>query len=109
MGDVPGPSQICFPPFLSRRTQERNFVEKPFFSREGENVRTGTWFMRRAKKAVYQEYRELPDFGGNYPVIGSWVIGDRAAGIGVREDTTPITNNLSRFVPHLFRTGDAGE
>ncbi|OPY00935.1 MAG: putative acid--amine ligase YjfC [Syntrophorhabdus sp. PtaB.Bin184] len=53
-------------------------------------------------QAIYQEYRQLPAFSGNYPVIGSWIIGEEAAGIGIREDTSPITNNLSRFVPHAF-------
>jgi glutathionylspermidine synthase len=91
--------------FFEPPNREERYVEKPFFSREGENVRTGSWFLRRGKRAIYQEYKELPDFEGNYPVIGSWIIGDRAAGIGIREDTTPITNNMSRFVPHLFRAG----
>ena len=39
---------------------------------------------------------------GNYPVIGSWVIGGEPAGIGIREDRNPVTTNLSRFVPHYF-------
>ena len=44
----------------------------------------------------------LPDFDGHHPVIGSWVIANQAAGIGIREDTSPITGNNSRFVPHYF-------
>jgi glutathionylspermidine synthase len=39
---------------------------------------------------------------GAYPVIGSWLIDGVAAGIGIRESATPVTNNLSCFVPHLF-------
>lgn len=80
-----------------------HYVEKPFFSREGENIRVGRGFARKDRQVIYQEYDELPAFDGNYPVIGSWVVGSKAAGIGVREDTVPITNNMSRFVPHLFR------
>ena len=38
----------------------------------------------------------------NYPVIGSWIVGDEAAGIGIRESTQQITTNTSRFVPHYF-------
>jgi glutathionylspermidine synthase len=34
--------------------------------------------------------------------IGSWVIGDEPAGIGLREDESEITRNTSRFVPHYF-------
>ncbi len=44
----------------------------------------------------------LPSFDGNYPVIGSWVIGGVAAGIGIRETSHLITDNFSRFVPHAF-------
>ena len=77
-------------------------VEKPFFSREGEGITIGTSFSRKKEQVIYQEYRELPSFSGNYPVIGSWIVDSRSAGMGIREDTTPITNNVSRFVPHLF-------
>jgi glutathionylspermidine synthase len=77
------------------------YVQKPFFSREGEGIVVDKRF-RQTPQVIYQEYKELPDFGGNYPVIGSWVIGAKSAGIGIREDTNPITNNKSRFVPHLF-------
>jgi len=38
----------------------------------------------------------------NYPVIGSWIIGQDAAGIGIREANNLITDNKSRFVPHLI-------
>jgi glutathionylspermidine synthase len=78
------------------------YVEKPFFSREGEGIRVSKSFSYASPQAIYQEYRELPAFSGNYPVIGSWIVGSEPAGIGIREDTTPITNNMSRFVPHLF-------
>jgi glutathionylspermidine synthase len=30
-------------------------------------------------------------------------VNGHACGIGIREDQSPITGNLSRFVPHLFR------
>jgi glutathionylspermidine synthase len=35
------------------------------------------------------------------------VIGDRAAGLGLREDSSRITRNLSRFVPHIILEGSA--
>ena len=37
-----------------------------------------------------------------HTLIGSWVVGGHAAGIGIREDDTPITRNSSRFVPHIM-------
>jgi glutathionylspermidine synthase len=44
----------------------------------------------------------LPAFDGHYAAIGSWVVGGKSAGICVREDTSPITTNLSHFVPHYI-------
>jgi glutathionylspermidine synthase len=51
---------------------------------------------------IYQALCTLPDFGGNYPLLGSWVVGQEAAGIGIRESRSLITDNSSRFVPHLI-------
>ncbi|WP_162874209.1 glutathionylspermidine synthase family protein, partial [Pseudomonas viridiflava] len=31
----------------------------------------------------------------------SWVIGDLASGIGIREDDSLITKDSSRFLPHV--------
>lgn len=85
------------------------YVKKPLYSREGENVeihaRHGTIVQPGtygAEGYVYQGYAPLPDFDGNFPVIGSWIIGDEAAGLGIRENTQQITTNTSRFVPHYF-------
>jgi len=51
---------------------------------------------------VFQSPAALPDFDGNHPVFGVWVVDHEAAGLGIREDTRRITGNLSRFVPHFF-------
>ena len=88
----------------------RNYVKKPILSREGANIDivTGNELVYQTggeygeEGYVYQELFPLPDFGGNYPVIGSWVIGQQPAGIGIREATTLVTDNMSRFVPHLI-------
>ncbi|HKA44692.1 MAG TPA: glutathionylspermidine synthase family protein [Burkholderiales bacterium] len=94
--------------FDERRLPER-FVRKPLYSREGANVeihgprgvyaRQGSY---GAEGYICQGYAPLPGFDGNYAVIGSWIIGNEPGGIGIREDKNPITNNLSRFVPHYF-------
>lgn len=52
---------------------------------------------------VYQALAPVPVFEGNYAVLGSWVVDGAACGMGVRESAGPITGNMSRFVPHLFR------
>jgi len=86
------------------------YVKKPFLSREGANVtiiKDGRLLQATQGEYgyegfVYQEYFELPEFSGNRPVIGSWIIGDSPAGIGVRETNSLVHDNLSRFVPHYF-------
>ena len=50
---------------------------------------------------VYQQLVNI-EVDGKYPVFGSWVIDGEAAGVGIRESDGPITDNLSRFVPHLM-------
>jgi glutathionylspermidine synthase len=85
-------------------------VEKPLYSREGANVTIRTQSGTRhsvgtygAEGYIHQAYAPLPNFGGGFVVIGSWVVGDAAAGIGIREDSSPITRNTSRFLPHYFQ------
>ncbi|MRK01484.1 glutathionylspermidine synthase family protein [Aeromicrobium sp. S22] len=90
----------------------REYVTKPLFGWEGDGVEIHTPHVREAVEAthsagqelVYQKYVELPDFDGNHPVLGTWVIGGRAAGLGVRESSNRITNTEARFVPHLMST-----
>jgi glutathionylspermidine synthase len=90
-----------------------DFVKKPLLSREGANIdiRTASGDVVTGgdygeEGFVYQAYHPLPNFSANgeanYMVVGSWIIGDEAAGIGIREDESPITKNTSRFVPHYF-------
>jgi glutathionylspermidine synthase len=89
-----------------------DFVKKPLLSREGGNVmiRSGGRTIENpgsygAEGWIWQGYAPLARFDGNHAVIGSWIIDGRAAGIGMREDTGPITTNASRFVPHFFEEG----
>ncbi len=88
----------------------KDYVKKPILSREGANIEMvkhyGTIEKTNGEYGeegfVYQQLFELPDFDNNYPVIGSWIIGQEAAGIGIREANNLITDNKSRFVPHLI-------
>ena len=86
------------------------YVRKPLLSREGANV-TVTMFDQTLVESqgdygeegyVYQAMATIPDFDGRHPVVGSWIIGQEAAGIGIRESKRIITDNLSQFVPHLI-------
>ena len=84
-------------------------VRKPIHGREGANILLQTQDStvvetggKYAGPFVYQAYQKLPTFDGNHAVIGSWMVNGYSCGIGVREDQSLITGNLSRFVPHLF-------
>lgn len=86
------------------------WVRKPLFSREGANVElltaTGEHLSQpgpyQDSRFIRQALQPLPKFDNNYTVIGSWVVGDSAAGIGIREDNSLITKDSSRFLPHII-------
>jgi len=97
-------------------------VRKPLLAREGANVtivgvdepgvvaELGPDQGYGEEGYVVQRYVELPAFPHDgpgmgtsaRPVIGSWLVDMAAAGIGVREADGLITNNLSRFLPHVI-------
>jgi glutathionylspermidine synthase len=81
-------------------------VRKPLLGREGRNIAIGggapTEGPYGEEGFVVQGLAELPSYRGHRPVIGSWVIGGEAAGIGIREEDGPITSDTARFVPHVI-------
>lgn len=86
------------------------WVRKPLCSREGANVELVTDEGERVAAPgpysdfpyIRQAYHPLPRFADSYALIGSWVIGDQPAGIGIREDSSLITRDTARFVPHII-------
>ena len=89
----------------------KSYAIKPFLSREGANIKIveeGKLLEETSgdygeEGFVFQQLCKLPNFDGNYAVIGSWVIGGNPAGIGIRESSSLVTNNTSRFLPHYFK------
>jgi glutathionylspermidine synthase len=87
-----------------------DYVKKPILSREGANIelmQAGELLQQTAgdygkEGYIYQQLFKLPVYDGCYPVVGSWIIGQEPAGIGIREAGNLVTDNLSRFVPHLI-------
>lgn len=107
-------SPYVLPCYLSH-PQQGTFCKKPVFSREGHNVSVvdiRQWEEHAILEEtegdyntgayVYQEYVKPTTYGGRYPIIGSWIVGGEPAGIGIRENPTEITDNLSEFVPHII-------
>ena len=110
---------LLLPAYFSKHDitdRQSIWVKKPTLGREGANVsyyekRNSLEFAAKGSEHsafydqagyIYQQKFELPNFDGMYPMIGSWVVGDVACGIGLREDFTPVTGNDSHFIPHYF-------
>ena len=92
-----------------RQPVPSGWVRKPYFSREGANIelhtRDGQLVIEDGPYTdapyILQALSPLPKFGDSYTLIGSWVVGDVASGIGIREDDSLITKDTSRFLPHV--------
>jgi glutathionylspermidine synthase len=98
-------------PFLlpaSFEQLEGNYVRKPVHAREGANItvvingqtRIATEGVYTDSPTVYQALAPMKAHDGRYPVFGTWIVNGVACGLGIREDTTMVTQNTSRFVPH---------
>lgn len=103
------------PYLLEAYTEAENtlssYVRKPILSREGANIQiVKNGYIEAQTKGEYgaegficQAFFEIPKFTGKTPIIGSWVIGQEASGIGIRESSSVITENTSNFIPHLIK------
>jgi glutathionylspermidine synthase len=81
------------------------WVEKPFFGREGSGVSVhsrGPYHSPASSggQTVYQQHVPLFQAGGQHVVWGLWMVGDECRGLSARGDSSPVTGNLSRFLPH---------
>lgn len=89
-------------------------VRKPFRSRESANIaliRDGAIRLETdgpyTGPVIFQRAAPLASFAGRRPVLGVWMVGEEACGLGIREESGEITTNLSPFVPHLFEPASA--
>jgi len=95
----------------AREALSQGSVTKPIFSREGASVtiqENGIELEAASDRSydqhpmVVQRYQPLPVLEGFRPVLGVWVVGETACGLGIREDRSRITQDLSRFKPHFI-------
>ena len=87
----------------------KNYVRKPMMSREGANITlvraTATVVSTPGPyngKQIYQALAPPAVFDNHHTILGLWMIDQDCCGMGVRESYSPITDNLSSFVPHFF-------
>jgi len=86
------------------------WIKKPLFSREGANVSIIEGGIENKlsdgpygeEGYIVQAFEPLPVFEGNHTLIGSWLVDDMPAGISVREDASAITQDHSRYLPHII-------
>ena len=95
------------------------YVRKPFHSREGANISIlrpnapaletpGAYgagpFIRQAIAPALEGPAVFHNPAGTprHPILGLWMIDQDCSGLGIRESPTPITDNLSSFLPHFF-------
>lgn len=98
-------------PCYFSKGEMKDYVEKPFRSRQGYNItiyKNGEPIEQTTgdfdnSMCVYQEFFRPVSFDGYNTIIGSWVINDKAAGIGIRESESLISGNTARFVPHIIQ------
>jgi len=89
-------------------------VGKPLRGREGQNIeiREGATVLAATggpmgdDGRVWQEYAPLFQGPTGHAVLGLWMIDGHCHGMGIREDSGPITGNVARFVPHIFGATD---
>lgn len=87
-----------------------SYCKKPIFSREGANVElvVNNALLEKSdgeygqEGYVYQEFADIISYDGKYPVLGSWIVGGEACGLGIRETSSRITDNMAHFVPHII-------
>jgi glutathionylspermidine synthase len=103
--------ELLVPAFLDSPRELTSYVRKPTLGREGSGVAVvrdgitveGTLVGENPHGYVYQKLAPTAAAAGKAAVLGSWLVDGEPAGMGIRESTGLVTNNTSRFVPHLFR------
>jgi glutathionylspermidine synthase len=103
--------ELLLPAYLDGPRELNSYVRKPLLGREGGGIVVvrdgvaveGSLVGGDGQGCVYQALAPMATAAGNTAVFGSWLVDGEPAGMGVRESTGLVTNNTSRFVPHLFR------
>ncbi|WP_019633985.1 glutathionylspermidine synthase family protein [Actinomadura atramentaria] len=96
------------PAYLNTPGNLTSYVQKPLLGREGASMRIVTPDGREQRTEgeygregyVFQQFHALPEFDGEHPVLGAWMVADESAGLGIRETAGLITDDTSSFVPH---------
>lgn len=97
------------PAYLDGPRDMTEWVAKPLHGREGDNIIIHADGIDIEQPGgygregwCYQQFHALPDFDGNRPVLGAWVVDGESVGVGIRESDGPVTDYYCRFVPNVI-------
>lgn len=107
------PNLLCAEWSPTEALRRGGYVRKPVVGRCGRNIsihgtdgvpthETGGEFHKRP--SIFQEHLRLPKHDGFHAVLGAWIVGGAFGGIGIREDSSPITNADSPFAALRVRS-----
>ncbi|WP_159999085.1 glutathionylspermidine synthase family protein [Roseomonas sp. 18066] len=104
---------LLLPASLDRAAVEGPAIGKPALGLEGHGMRiegpeaeasTPLPEALPESPTIWQQWAPLPAHptsdGPGYPVMGVWMVGGRAAGLGIREGRALVTTLEDHFVPH---------
>jgi len=91
-------------------TDTGSYVRKPTLSRQGANIEIvedgRPIFVSDGPyddgAHIVQGFHPLPEFDGNYPLVGCWLVASKAAGLCIREDSTLVTGKDGCVIPHVI-------
>jgi glutathionylspermidine synthase len=107
--------ELLLPAYLDGPRNLQNYLRKPLLGREGAGISVfRNWAEVGAESGpaakgeaaggyVWQQMASMAQADGRTAVFGSWLVDGEPAGMGIRESDGLVTDNFSRFVPHLFR------
>lgn len=91
------------------------WAKKPILAREGANIHiiqnnidcgsaSGSFYFDDYDKYGYvmQQWIKTPLHDGMLPTLGLWMVGDKCAGMSLREDVFDIIGNDAHFAAHYF-------
>jgi glutathionylspermidine synthase len=97
------------PAYLDTPNGMTEWVAKPLHGREGDNIVIHAKGVDIAQPGdygsegwCYQAWSPLPNFDGNHPVLGAWVVDGESVGVGIRESDGYVTDYFCRFVPNII-------
>lgn len=102
------------PAYLNKPDDKIVYAKKAIHGREGSNIYISDYNGETLAPGahdvpdyhkwgyMYQQWLDITKHDGMTPIIGSWVIGNEACGMSIREDQNVVTGHDAQFASHIF-------